>query len=67
MEATHVSSFQGSGALANRSATIYRDDEGYFVEVYNNGEAVRQIDVRDHSIVYANDTADNWVSGLIKE
>lgn len=67
MEATYVTSAQGTGQHANRSAKVYRDDEGYFVEVYEDGEAVRQIDVRDHSIVYANDTADNWVSGIIKE
>ena len=67
MESTYVSLAQGHGRFANRSAKVYRDDEGYFVEVYEDGEPVRQIDVRDHSIVYANDTADNWVCGIIKE
>ena len=62
-----ISEYFGSGENKDRAANIYQDDEGYFVEVYFQGWPVRQIDVRDHSIRYAEDTADNWVSGLIKD
>ena len=62
-----ISEYFGSGEHKDRTANIYQDDEGYFVEVYFQGQPVKQIDVRDHSIRYAEDTADNWVSGLIKE
>lgn len=61
-----ISEYFGSGEHKDRSANIYKDSEGYFVEVYCQGQPVKQIDVRDHSIRYAEDTADNWVSGLIK-
>lgn len=61
-----VSEYFGADEHKDRAANIYQDDEGYFVEVYFQGQPVRQIDVRDHSIRYAEDTADNWVSGLIK-
>jgi hypothetical protein len=62
-----ISEYFGAGEHKDRSANIYQDDEGYFVEVYFQGWPVKQIDVRDHSIRYAEDTADNWVCGLIKE
>ena len=62
-----INEYFGAGENKDRSANIYQDDEGYFVEVYFQGHPVRQIDVRDHSIRYAEDTADNWVCGLIKE
>lgn len=65
MQATLISETTGSDH--NRSAKVYQDHEGYFVELYQDGEAIRQVDVRDHSIHYANDVADNWNSGLIKE
>ena len=57
----------GTDKNKHRSAKVYRDDEGFFVEVYEHGEPVRQIDVREHSINYAEDTADNWIWGIIKE
>lgn len=62
-----ITEMWGVGDNKHRQAKVYRDDEGYFVEVYQHGEPVRQIDVREHSIHYAEDAADNWVSGIIKE
>jgi len=49
-----------------RTAKIYQDDEGYFVEFWLEDAAVKQVDTRDHSLYYAEDTAENWIAGLIK-
>ena len=62
-----IREYFGSGEHKDRAANIYMDDEGYFVEVYFQGWPVRQIDVREHSIHYAEDTAENWVNGIIEE
>lgn len=61
-----TSEYFGSGDHKDRTARIYEDDEGYFVEFWQDDTAVKQVDVRDHSLYYAEDTAENWISGLIK-
>lgn len=54
-------------SLENRCAKIYQDTDGYFVECWEDEQAVKQIDVRDHSMHYAEDVAENWITGIIKE
>jgi len=36
------------------------------VECYEDGALIRTIDVSDHSLRYAEDTAENWENGIIK-
>lgn len=52
-----------SGTL---TAKIYQDDEGYFVEFWSESNPVKQVNVREHSLRYAEDAAENWIAGLIK-
>jgi len=67
MMAQLITSMWGSGDNVGRSANVFKDEDGYFVECSINGAPVKQIDVKEHSINYAEDAADNWVWGLIKE
>ena len=57
----------GCAEYSNRTAKIFQDDEGYFVEIYTNNDAIRQIDATGFSLRYAEDIVENWITGIIKE
>jgi len=42
-------------------------DMFYFVDLYKNDELFGTVDVSDHSRYYANDVAENWENGILKE
>ena len=51
-----------------RTAEIVNiDGTGYIVHLLIDGNAFGQIDVRDKSIHYAQDVAENWENGILKE
>ena len=43
------------------------DGTGYIVHLLKNGNAFGKIDVRDKSIHYAQDVAENWENGILKD
>ena len=50
-----------------RTAEIVNiDGTGYIVHLLEDGNAFGKIDVRDKSIHYAQDVAENWENGIIK-
>ena len=51
----------------NRSASIVGGNNSLVVNCYEKDAFIRAIDVSDHSIYYAEDTAENWISGIIEE
>ena len=60
--------FVGEFKSEQRRAEIVQDDNGgYLVDCYADGVFKRTIDVSDHALRYAEDTAENWVTGIIKE
>lgn len=52
--------------IENRRATI-ADIDGYVVLCYENEVLMKTIDVKDHSIYYAESAVENWESGIITE
>ena len=56
-----------SNSSTNRSASIVGGNNSLVVNCYEKDAFIRAIDVSDHSIYYAEDTAENWVLGIIEE
>ena len=50
---------------SNRSANINLSAYGYEVDLYEDNALVETRKVHDKSLSYAEDVADNWVSGII--
>jgi hypothetical protein len=45
----------------NRTADVILTKKGYVVVCFEGTEMVKTIDVSEHSMNYAEDTAENWV------
>lgn len=50
-----------------RKATIVQEDDGYVVDCYIGDTLSKTIDVKQYSLRYAEDTAENWVTSIISE
>lgn len=48
-----------------REATVIKTESGYMVELYEKSRYIRTVDVRDKSLSYAEDTAENWTLGVL--
>ena len=60
--------FSGQGEFFNRHAIIFRhNDGGWWVEAYENMKLVKSIDLSKHSLYYAQNTADNWIHGILNQ
>lgn len=63
-----MSIFVGEFNNEQRRAEITKDaNGGYLVDCYVDDVFKRTIDVSAHSLRYAEDTAENWVTGIIEE
>ena len=60
-----VDEYFGDGDHQGRSAIIYKDAVGYFVEFLENGLSIEQRELSEYSLRYAEDTAENWITGII--
>ena len=50
----------------SRLATIYKDNYGYYVQMSETGSRlVVTRDLRNHTLEYAQNLAENWVEGVI--
>jgi len=54
------------GDPSDRHAKIIKTPQGYEVDIYNEGDVIRTIELHKHSESYAEDCAENWVLGIIK-
>ena len=59
------SSYQGHDEYSDRKAIVLRNAEGYYVKCYVNKDMVKRVDVYKHSELYAENTADNFVVGIL--
>tara|TARA_B100002019_G_C20991551_1_gene460806 strand:- start:287 stop:508 length:222 start_codon:yes stop_codon:yes gene_type:complete len=46
------------------TAEVIKTEKGYMVELYEKSRYIRTVDVSDHSLSYAEDTAENYTLGL---
>ena len=44
-----------------RESIVVATENGYMVELYENDDYIKTIDVTDKSLNYAEDSAENWV------
>lgn len=49
----------------DREAKIYDTDEGYVVEMFEEGKPIELRSLTNHTLRYAEDCAENWVEGII--
>lgn len=49
-----------------REAVIVKTERGYMVECYEKKNYIKTVDVTNHSLYYARDTAENWTTGIIE-
>ena len=61
-----ISKYNGDSDHSDRSAIIFKDEARLKVECYVQQYPAKLIDVSEHSMRYAEDTAENWVTGIIK-
>ena len=62
-----IDEYSGSGLYDNRRAVIQENGDKYFVDLYIADMHQRTVDISEHTLRYAEDTAENWVTGIIKE
>ena len=60
-----ISTYWGDDKYADRKAIVMKNNEGFYVEFYKNEEVVERRTVYEHSENYAEDTAENFVMGII--
>jgi len=48
-----------------REAIVVKTEKGFMVELYEKSRYIRTVDVSDHSLPYAEDTAENYVLGVM--
>ena len=64
-----VTEMFGVGDNKSRRAEVHRQayDGWYYVKFFENNEHRRTEVLKDKSVHYAEDAADNWCCGIIKE
>ena len=50
-----------------KDAEIMQGDNGLYVHLYKHGELFGTVDIRQHSIGYAQEVVFNWERGLLTE
>ena len=50
----------------NREARVYKNSNGFYVTMYKDGNLVERRNLYEHSEIYAENCAENWVDTVIK-
>lgn len=61
-----LSEFYGSGKYSLRKASVHREDGKLLVVMVDDSKVVEERDLSNHSQMFAEDTAENWVMGVIQ-
>lgn len=48
-----------------REAKVVKTEEGYLVELYEKNRYTRTVELKEHSLDYAENTAENWALGVL--
>ena len=57
--------FCGDKEHSDRKANVMRDDQGFFVEFYKNEKLIETRPLYEHSEIYAENAAENFVMGIL--
>lgn len=60
-----ISTYWGDGDYSDRKAIVMKNNDGFYVEFYKGDTIVERRNVYEHSEGYAEDTAENFVMGII--
>ena len=59
------SGYFGTDEYKDRSAKVFKNEHGFYVELYTNDQLEERRDLYNHSQYYSEDCAENWVLGVI--
>lgn len=62
-----IDEYSGIGLYDNRRAVISEIGDKYFVDLYLEDMHHTTVDASGYALRYAEDTAENWIKGIIKE
>jgi len=62
-----ISTYSGVGEYSDRRAEVCKNNRGHFVQFFTNNVLVDYREVYAHSERYAEDCAENWITGIINE
>lgn len=57
--------YKGFDIYSDRKAIVLKNAEGFYVLCYISNELVKRVDVYKHAERFAEDTADNFVLGIL--
>ena len=60
-----ISTYWGDGEYSNRMANVMKNEKRFYVDMYKNETLVESRPLYEHSEVYAEDCAENFVMGII--
>ena len=60
-----MSSIQGAGEYSDRHALVLKNADGFYVRCYDGRVLAKRIDVYKHTERYAEDTAENYILGIL--
>ena len=60
-----LSSIQGAGEYSDRHALVLKNADGFYVRCYDGRVLAKRIDVYTHTERYAEDTAENYILGIL--
>ena len=59
------SSIQGVNEYSDRHALVLKNSDGFYVRCYEGRSLAKRIDVYKHTERYAEDTAENYILGIL--
>ena len=60
-----ISTYWGSDEYSDRKANVMKNDEGFYIDMYKKEKLVESRPLYDHSEVYAESAAENYVMGIL--
>ena len=59
------SSVKGTNEFSDRHALVLKNSDGFYVRCYDDCVLAKRIDVYKHTERYAEDTAENYILGIL--
>jgi len=60
-----LSTYWGDKPYENRMAYVMKNEQGYYIEMYDKDTLIETRPLYDHSEVYAESAAENYVMGIL--
>jgi hypothetical protein len=60
-----LSTYWGDDEYKNRKATVMRNSHGYYVDMWESDQLVETRTLYEHSEIYAENAAENYVLGIM--